>query len=71
MGPIPYFNDKKEVVSWQELMSLDDLGNDKYQSRVQPYRASLGGNGAFGGHVYAQSVWAAAQTVEPGFLIHV
>ncbi|KAI5281533.1 hypothetical protein KEM54_003212, partial [Ascosphaera aggregata] len=25
---------------------------------------------AFGGHVYAQSAWAAAQTVSQGFVLH-
>jgi acyl-CoA thioesterase len=32
----------------------------------------LGGeNGTYGGHVFAQAAWAAAQTVEEGYLIHV
>jgi acyl-CoA thioesterase len=33
---------------------------------------SLGGeNGTYGGHVFAQAAWAAAQTVEAGYMIHV
>jgi acyl-CoA thioesterase len=32
----------------------------------------LGGeNGTYGGHVFAQAAWAAAQTVGAGYLIHV
>lgn len=30
-----------------------------------------GGGSAFGGHVYAQSVWAASKTVEEGMVVHV
>jgi acyl-CoA thioesterase len=33
---------------------------------------NLGGeNGTYGGHVFAQAAWAAAQTVGEGYLIHV
>lgn len=35
-------------------------------------RLFLGGeNGTYGGHVFAQAAWAAAQTVGEGYLIHV
>jgi hypothetical protein len=30
-----------------------------------------GGGSAYGGHVYAQSVWAAARTVGEGMFVHV
>nr|XP_001392555.2 acyl-CoA thioesterase [Aspergillus niger CBS 513.88] len=45
--------------SWAELMALRRLPNPP-SSRTR----------AFGGHVYAQSAYAASQTVEKGFVIH-
>jgi acyl-CoA thioesterase len=30
-----------------------------------------GENGTYGGHVFAQAAWAAAQTVNEGYMIHV
>lgn len=38
-------------------------------STTPPFNA--GGGSAFGGHVYAQAVWAASQTVNAGMIVHV
>lgn len=40
-----------------------------YVSRIPPFNPGLGS--AFGGHVFAQSVWAASQTVDAGMVVHV
>jgi len=58
-----------------DLMSLEALnsepGAEKFMS-VKPSFCPDGGFGsAFGGHVYAQAVWAAAQTVGEGMVVHV
>lgn len=71
MAPKHYFNDKKEVVTFQELMSLERIDARTFRSRVKAYAPTGGENGAYGGHVYAQSAWAAAQTVPEGMIIHV
>ncbi|KAI5291182.1 hypothetical protein KEM55_008405 [Ascosphaera atra] len=41
-----------------------------FRARYAPYRNSIAPT-AFGGHVYAQAAWAAAQTVPRGFVLHV
>ena len=48
-------------------------GNEKierFRSLAAPFPPAEG-TMAFGGHVYAQSTWAACQTVEKGFVVHV
>ncbi|RAH80799.1 hypothetical protein BO86DRAFT_432436 [Aspergillus japonicus CBS 114.51] len=69
--------------SFAELMSLRRLPVDesqipspdsaehieRFQSLAPPYPPGEAGR-AFGGHVYAQSAYAASQTVDKGFLIH-
>ncbi|PYI35822.1 hypothetical protein BP00DRAFT_361991 [Aspergillus indologenus CBS 114.80] len=69
--------------SFAELMSLRRLPADesripspdcaehieRFQSLAPPYPPGEAGR-AFGGHVYAQSAYAASQTVDKGFLIH-
>ncbi|KAI5294611.1 hypothetical protein KEM52_003619 [Ascosphaera acerosa] len=40
-----------------------------FKARHRPFKPSFYDN-AFGGHVFAQSAWAAAQTVGPGLLLH-
>lgn len=53
-----------------ELMALDRVGENTFHSRAKPYGPGLGET-AFGGHVYAQAVYAASQTVAKGFVVHV
>ncbi|PYH46350.1 acyl-CoA thioesterase [Aspergillus saccharolyticus JOP 1030-1] len=68
--------------SFAELMSLRRLNSppadrssssaeriELFQSLAPPYPPGEADR-AFGGHVYAQSAYAASQTVEKGFLIH-
>ncbi|KAJ5728962.1 uncharacterized protein N7483_003470 [Penicillium malachiteum] len=49
--------------------SSDPERIEQFQSLAAPYPPGLG-NRAFGGHVYAQSAYAASKTVEKGFVIH-
>lgn len=71
MAPKLYFNAAREVVTFAELMSLEKIDSRTFRSRVKAYAPTGGENGAYGGHVYAQSAWAAAQTVPEGMIIHV
>jgi hypothetical protein len=71
MAPTPYFNEKGEVIPFAELMRLEKIDENTFRSTVSAYAPTGGENGAYGGHVYAQSVWAAAQTVKEGFIVHV
>jgi len=57
-----------------DLMKLETINDQTYRSIAQPFcpggslRNSMGR--AYGGHVYAQAAWAAAQTVPDGFVLH-
>lgn len=56
--------------SISELMALEVIGPDTYMSKSSAW--SPGGRGAaYGGHVFAQCVWAACQTIAEGMIIHV
>jgi len=52
------------------LFELEKIDDQTYQSAYPAYSPG-GGVRAFGGHVYAQAVLAAAKTVEGGFVCHV
>lgn len=60
-------------VSFVELMALGVLDNTEgvqtFISRTPPFHPGAGS--AFGGHVFAQSVWAASHTVDEGMVVHV
>jgi acyl-CoA thioesterase len=71
MAPRSYFKDNGEAVSFEELMKLEKIDDHIYRSVTRGYAPTGGQNGTYGGHVYAQAAWAAAQTVEDGFLLHV
>ena len=71
MAPKPYYNAAGEVVTFADLMSLETFDSRTFRSKVKAYAPTGGENGAYGGHVYAQSAWAAAQTVPEGMIIHV
>ncbi|GME66468.1 NAD dependent epimerase/dehydratase family protein [Neofusicoccum parvum] len=59
-----------------ELMALEKIGENTFRSIAKPCpggpRVIDGKNyiTTYGGHVYAQAAWAAAQTVGEGFVIH-
>ena len=63
-------------LSFTELMALEAVKTPKSSERVL-YRSltpaySPGNTGsAYGGHPFAQAAWAAAQTVDDGFIVHV
>jgi len=61
--------------SFTELMELEAIGVkagkdcDTYASLVPAFNPGLGT--AFGGHVFAQAVWAASHSVDEGMIVHV
>jgi acyl-CoA thioesterase len=71
MTPRPYFTDKQEVLPFDKVIELERIDDNNFRSVTKAYSWTGGQNGTYGGHVYAQSAWAAAQTVKEGFLIHV
>ncbi len=62
--------ENEDRMPFTELMAIDRIDVNTFCSIARPF-APGGGDRAFGGHVYAQAVYAAAQTVEEGFLVHV
>ena len=68
----------EKPLTFEDLMSLQTLdsgegeqGTEKFMSVRPAFSAGGVAGGAFGGHVYAQAVWAAAQTVGSGMVVHV
>ncbi len=63
-----------EYIPFVELMRLETINDVTYRSIAQPF--CPGGNivksmgRAYGGHVFAQAAWAAAQTIPHGFVLH-
>ena len=65
--PLPF-------IQLMELSRLHERDGDeekggRFMSTTPCFNA--GGGAAYGGHVYAQAVWAAAQTVGVGMIVHV
>lgn len=63
-------------IGFKDLMLLKSVNADTFislTSAFQPggYRRPAGSNRAYGGHVYAQAVLAAAKTIPTGFVVHV
>jgi len=52
-------------------MELEKIDDRTFRSVTKAYAPTGGENGTYGGHVYAQAMWAAAQTVGEVYLIHV
>lgn len=71
---LPKMADEPQI-SFVDLMSLAPLrttvakATDTYISRTPSY--GPGGGSAYGGHVFAQAVWAASQMVNLGMVVHV
>jgi acyl-CoA thioesterase len=68
----------EKPLTFEDLMSLQTLdsgegeqGKEKFMSVRPAFSAGGVAGGAFGGHVYAQAVWAAAHTVGSGMVVHV
>ncbi len=76
-------SDPDKPVAFATLMNLDKINENTFRSTTrafQPGGPSTHGQEpprAFGGHVYAQAVWAAARTLEGradggrGMIVHV
>lgn len=71
MTPRPYFTEKREVLPFDKVIELEKISDITFRSITKAYSPTGGQNGTYGGHVYAQSAWAAAQAVKEGFLLHV
>jgi len=48
---------------------IENEDRRRFRSKSLAYDPGIGS--AYGGHVYAQAVWAAAQTVDEGMVVHV
>ena len=72
---MPPPDDGNEYLPFEDLIKLEKLDDTTYRSIALPFspggqlRAAL--PRAYGGHVYAQSAWAACQTVDLGFQLYV
>ena len=71
MTPRPYFDDNRHVLPFDKVIELEKIDDRTFRSITKAYSPTDGENGTYGGHVYAQAAWAAAQTVNEGFLMHV
>jgi acyl-CoA thioesterase len=56
--------------SFRRLMALQQTGPDTFES-LTPAWPPGDHMRAFGGHVYAQAMYAASKTVEEGLVVHV
>lgn len=59
-----------EYIDFTELVALERLSPDKFRSTALAF-GPVGGNRTYGGHVYMQACYAAAQTVSKGMVLHV
>jgi len=64
-----------ECIPFSDLMTLENVtpdSNDAVASFMGKHKSpNLGAGGGYGGFVFAQSAWAAAQTVERDMIVHV
>jgi len=66
----PYFTEQKQVLPFDKVIELEKIDDWTFRSIVKAYSPTGGENGTYGGHVFAQAAWAAAQTVGEGYLVH-
>ena len=59
-----------EHIPFTQLVALDKIDENTYRSKALAF-APAGGNRTYGGHVYMQACYAAAQTVGKEFVLHV
>lgn len=71
MAPRPYYDEQGRVLPFDQVIQLEKIDDGTFRSVTKAYAPTGGENGTYGGHVFAQAAWAAAQTVDDGFLIHV
>lgn len=73
---VPLPSPDKEL-TWAQQMGLERIGDNLFRSTAgTPFGSFVTRNGeqrprAYGGHVYAQAVYAASKTVGKSFIIHV
>lgn len=53
-----------EFLPFADMIAVEQVDKWTFKSIAKPF-APGGGTGAFGGHVYAQSVYAASKTLNP------
>jgi hypothetical protein len=68
----------EKPMTFTDLMSLLPLNSSQNKPETQKFMSvnpsfcpDGGAGAAFGGHVYAQAVWAAAMTAVEGMVVHV
>ncbi|KIX08235.1 acyl-CoA thioesterase II [Rhinocladiella mackenziei CBS 650.93] len=59
----------KKPLSFRHLMALKQIGDNTFES-LTPAWPPAPHIRAFGGHVYAQAMYAASKTVDQGFVVH-
>lgn len=75
--PLRDNHDNHTPVSFATLMELEKINDTTYRSLTKafepgaPFTAKNEKTRTYGGHVYAQACWAAAQTVRAGLILHV
>lgn len=63
-------HDGNEYLPFADMIALEKINENTFRSIAKPFSPGSRGR-AYGGHVYCQAAWAAAHTVEKGFVIHV
>ena len=59
-----------EYIDFTRLIALEKLGANVFRSTALAF-GPAGGNRTYGGHVYMQACYAAAQTVRKDMVLHV
>jgi acyl-CoA thioesterase len=66
----PQWKNGNEYTDWAQLMALKKIDDNTYES-LSPAYSPGNFTRAFGGHCYAQAAYAAAHTLQKGFVLHV
>lgn len=67
---MPHPDNGNEKIPFAQLVALEKIEANTYRSKALAF-APAGGNRTYGGHVYMQACYAAAQTVGKDFILHV
>ena len=67
---MPPPNNGNSKTPFTQLVALEKIEANTYRSTSLAF-APAGGNRTYGGHVYMQACYAAAQTVGNDFILHV
>jgi acyl-CoA thioesterase len=59
-----------EYIDFTKLIALEKLGANVFRSKALAF-GPANGNRTYGGHVYMQACYAAAQTVPKDMVLHV